>query len=56
MLWSVLFGWVFFHSLPDAQGWLGIVMIVGAGLYVLYREGSEGLAELSPADTRGWIA
>ncbi|MCB2121627.1 DMT family transporter [Albidovulum sp.] len=39
MLWSVLFGWVFFHSLPDAQGWLGIVMIVGAGLYVLYREG-----------------
>jgi len=39
MAWSVLFGWAFFGDLPDAQGWLGIAMIVGAGLYVLYREG-----------------
>jgi drug/metabolite transporter (DMT)-like permease len=39
MVWSVLFGWLFFRDLPDAQGWLGIAMIVGAGLYVLYREG-----------------
>jgi len=39
MIWSVLFGWSFFGDLPDAQGWLGIAMIVGAGLYVLYREG-----------------
>ncbi|MCV2868513.1 DMT family transporter [Defluviimonas sp. WL0002] len=39
MIWSVMFGWVFFRDLPDAQGWLGISMIIGAGLYVLYREG-----------------
>ncbi|MCV2864609.1 DMT family transporter [Albidovulum sediminicola] len=39
MIWSVLFGWLYFRDLPDAQGWLGIAMIISAGLYVLYREG-----------------
>lgn len=39
MFWSVLWGWIFWRQLPDAEGWTGILIIVGAGLYVLYREG-----------------
>ena len=35
---AVIYGLVFFGTFPDAQGWLGIVLIVGAGLYTLYRE------------------
>ncbi len=38
MIWGVLYGWLFFHDWPDAVGWLGIAIIIGAGLYVLYRE------------------
>jgi drug/metabolite transporter (DMT)-like permease len=39
MVWGVLYGWLFWRDWPDAGGWTGIVVIVGAGLYVLYREG-----------------
>ena len=38
MLWGVVWGWLFWRDWPDAAGWSGIVVIVGAGLYVLYRE------------------
>lgn len=41
MIWGVLWGWLFWHQLPDAEGWAGIVIIVGAGLYVLYRESRQ---------------
>ena len=35
---AVVYGLVFFGTFPDAQGWVGIALIVGAGLYTLYRE------------------
>ncbi|MBC7480040.1 MAG: DMT family transporter, partial [Pseudorhodobacter sp.] len=35
---AVIYGLVFFGTFPDAQGWVGIALIVGAGLYTLYRE------------------
>jgi len=38
MVWGVLYGWLFWRDWPDATGWTGIFVIVGAGLYVLYRE------------------
>lgn len=41
MIWGVLWGWLFWGQLPDAEGWTGIVIIVSAGLYVLYREGRQ---------------
>ena len=31
-------GYLLFRELPDGQTWLGIALIVGAGLYVIYRE------------------
>ena len=40
--WGILWGWLFFGTLPDALGWLGITVIVASGLYVLRREGIEG--------------
>jgi drug/metabolite transporter (DMT)-like permease len=39
LVWAVLYGWVFWRDWPDATAWTGIAIIVGAGLYVLYREG-----------------
>lgn len=38
LLWSVIYGWVFWRQWPDATAWAGIAIIVGAGLYVLWRE------------------
>lgn len=38
MIWGVLYGWVFWRDWPDAVGWLGIAIIVAAGLYVLWHE------------------
>jgi drug/metabolite transporter (DMT)-like permease len=39
LVWAVVYGWVFWRDWPDATAWAGIAVIVGAGLYVLYREG-----------------
>lgn len=38
LIWSVLWGWIFWRDWPDAQGWLGIGIIAGAGIFVLLRE------------------
>lgn len=35
---AVLWGALVFGTLPDAVGWTGIALIMGAGLYVLWRE------------------
>ncbi len=36
MVSSVLYGWLFWNDWPDRTGWIGITLIVGAGLMVLY--------------------
>lgn len=38
LAWSVLWGWTFWRDWPDAQGWLGITIIAGAGIFVLWHE------------------
>jgi len=40
--WAVLWGYVFFGNLPGAHTWIGLVLIVSAGLYVIYREAVRG--------------
>jgi drug/metabolite transporter (DMT)-like permease len=35
MFWGVLWGWLFWDSLPDALAWVGIAVIIGAGLLVI---------------------
>lgn len=39
---AVIYGLVFFGTFPDAQGWIGIALIIGAGLYTLWRETLRG--------------
>ena len=38
LIWSVLYGWMFWREWPDPVSWLGIAIIIGAGTYVFYRE------------------
>ena len=38
LLWSVIYGWIFWRQWPGALDWLGIAVIVGAGLFILWRE------------------
>ena len=37
--WGILWGWLFWGELPDTLGWLGIGVIIAAGVYVLRSEG-----------------
>jgi S-adenosylmethionine uptake transporter len=40
--WSILWGYVFFASLPSMTTWIGLIMIVGAGLLIVFREAVRG--------------
>jgi drug/metabolite transporter (DMT)-like permease len=33
--WGLLWGWLVWRELPNALGWVGIALIIGAGIYVL---------------------
>jgi drug/metabolite transporter (DMT)-like permease len=35
---AILWGLLIFGTFPDAVAWVGIALICGSGLYVLYRE------------------
>ena len=35
---ATILGFVFFGDFPDATTWLGVVIIIGSGLYVFFRE------------------
>jgi drug/metabolite transporter (DMT)-like permease len=38
MLWAVLYGFIFWGYLPAISTWVGTVVIMGSGLYIIYRE------------------
>ncbi|WP_277969158.1 DMT family transporter [Sphingomonas echinoides] len=38
LLWATLFGWLIFGTLPAPTLWIGAPVIVGSGLYILWRE------------------
>ncbi|MDG2242173.1 MAG: DMT family transporter [Rhodospirillaceae bacterium] len=40
LIWAVLFGYWFFDELPDQWTVVGMAMIAGAGIFVVYREAS----------------
>lgn len=48
MIWGVLNGWVFWRDWPDTTGWVGIAVIVAAGLYVLWREAMRATPAAPP--------
>lgn len=35
---ATLFGWLVFDALPNTLKWLGIAIIIGSGLYIIWRE------------------
>jgi drug/metabolite transporter (DMT)-like permease len=37
--WGILWGWLFWGDLPDGLGWLGIAIIIAAGIYVVRVDG-----------------
>lgn len=39
--WGVLWGWLFWQTLPDNLGWLGIAIIMAAGIYVVRSEAPD---------------
>jgi len=49
MFWGLLWGWMFWRDLPDAMGWIGIAVIIAAGLYVIRQP--EPTAPADPAET-----
>jgi drug/metabolite transporter (DMT)-like permease len=38
MVWGIALGYAIWGYLPDMAAWIGIVLIVGAGLYAAHRE------------------
>lgn len=38
IIWGVAFGWFFFHTMPTETTWIGLALIIGSGLYSLWRE------------------
>ncbi len=48
IVWATLFGALFFEESPDAYTALGAAIIIGSGLYILFREGREGESSNQP--------
>jgi drug/metabolite transporter (DMT)-like permease len=38
LVWAVIFGWMFWREWPEANVWWGAAIVVGAGLYTIWRE------------------
>ena len=48
LLWAVLLGWAFWNTHPAATTWLGAAVIVGSGLFTVYREHKLGRDKVRP--------
>ena len=49
---AVLWGYLVFDELPDLLTWVGIALIVGSGLFTVFREHKAGAAHASPKTRR----
>ena len=50
MFWALLFGYMFWGYIPGAPTWLGSVIIVASGLFILYREHRKKRRALAAID------
>jgi drug/metabolite transporter (DMT)-like permease len=51
IVWGSIFGYIFFGNVPSLQVIVGAVIIIGAGLFIFFREQKAGLppqAEAAP--------
>jgi drug/metabolite transporter (DMT)-like permease len=53
MLWALVLGFAVFGEVPAALVFVGAAIIVGAGLFVIWRERQLGLARLAPEPKPG---
>ena len=42
IIWSVIFGYMFFGHIPDVWVITGVTIVIASGLYILHRESSGG--------------
>lgn len=49
LLFALVLGWVVWGEVPNAMAWIGIAMLTGAGLFVLYSERRRANAALEAA-------
>lgn len=48
IIWAILYGWLFFHEGIDGYTALGIAIIIGSGLYILFRESRSSVSDNRP--------
>jgi drug/metabolite transporter (DMT)-like permease len=53
LLWATLFGWLMFDTLPKPGTWIGAPIIIGSGLYIVWREHVRRRTETLQAATQG---
>lgn len=56
LLWSIMLGFAVFGDVPDAGMIVGSVIIVGSGLYTLYREQAAGKRRIAAESTTPSLA
>ncbi|WP_374369725.1 DMT family transporter [Tabrizicola sp.] len=45
MFWGVLWGWLFWDNIPDPLAWVGIAVIIGAGMIVIRKDEAPAAVE-----------
>jgi drug/metabolite transporter (DMT)-like permease len=53
LLWAVMLGWSLWGTHPAATSWIGAAVIVGSGLYTVYREHRLGRDKPHPPPLEG---
>ncbi len=48
IIWAAGYGYFFFDETPDLYTWLGAAVIIGSGLYILFRESRTPASEHRP--------
>ena len=48
ILWATAFGALFFDEIPDNLVFLGAAIVIGSGLYIVWRESSDKVSEVKP--------
>ena len=53
LLWAAFYGWLFFDEGIDLWTGVGAAVIVGSGLYIVFREGTGSVSRTRPVTENG---
>ena len=56
LIYATLLGWLFFANLPDRYTWIGSAIVVGAAIYIIYREAQKKRNVLRGPGGKGYTA